>query len=208
MKHNTNDHSNAVYFALLNLADDGTYSITHVEINVPDKFIHIEKHLRPTFCPSCNARMHSKGIYTRRVNHPITQDSMNIYLIVHQRRWICKSCGHTENDSFPFLDKYSHSSNITPYLILDAFRNLSRSTADIAAQFNIPTPAHAWSSNVMWIFPSFPCRNIYPWMRYISISVIKINTLSSSWTLSPARSSISFTTAGVRPSKIIFCPSP
>lgn len=101
MKHNTNDHSNAVYFALLNLADDDTYSITHVEINGPDKFIHIEKHLRPTFCPSCNARMHSKGIYTRRVNHPITQDSMNIYLIVHQRRWICKSCGHTENDSFP-----------------------------------------------------------------------------------------------------------
>lgn len=123
MKHNTNHHSNAVYFALLNLADDGTYSITHVEINGPDKFIHIEKHLRLTFCPSCNARMHSKGIYTRRVNHPITQDSMNIYLIVHQRRWICKSCGHTENDSFPFLDKYSHSSNITPYLILDAFRN-------------------------------------------------------------------------------------
>ena len=27
MKHNTNDHSNAVYFALLNLTDDGTYSI-------------------------------------------------------------------------------------------------------------------------------------------------------------------------------------
>ena len=67
-----------------------------------------------------------------------------------------------------------------------------------------PTPAHAWSSNAMWIFPGFPCRNTYPWMRYISISVIKINTLSSSWTLSPARSSISFTTAGVRPSKIIF----
>ena len=78
MKHNTNDHLNAVYFALLNLADDGTYSISHVEINGPDKFIHIEKHLRPTFCPSCNARMHSKGIYTRRVNHPIIKDTDNL----------------------------------------------------------------------------------------------------------------------------------
>jgi len=169
MKHNTNDHSNAVYFALLNLADDGTYSITHVEINGPDKFIHIEKHLRPTFCPSCNARMHSKGIYTRRVNHPITQDSMNIYLIVHQRRWICKSCGHTENDSFPFLDKYSHSSNITPYLILDAFRNLSRSTADIAAQFNIS------DSSARLVFKRYVDLPRLPLPEYISVDEVYLN---------------------------------
>ena len=180
MKHNTNDHSNAVYFALLNLADDGTYSITHVEINGPDKFIHIEKHLRPTFCPSCNARMHSKGIYTRRVNHPITQDSMNIYLIVHQCRWICKSCGHTENDSFPFLDKYSHSSNITPYLILhssnitpylilDAFRNLSRSTADIAAQFNIS------DSSARLVFKRYVDLPQLPLPEYISVDEVYLN---------------------------------
>lgn len=133
MKHNTNDHSNAVYFALLNLADDGTYSITHVEINGPDKFIHIEKHLRPTFCPSCNARMHSKGIYTRRVNHPITQDSMNIYLI------------------------------------LDAFRNLSRSTADIAAQFNIS------DSSARLVFKRYVDLPRLPLPEYISVDEVYLN---------------------------------
>ena len=169
MKHNTNNISNASYFALLNLTDDGTYSITNVEFIGPDKFIHIEKYLKPTFCPACNARMHSKGIYTRKVNHPITQDSMNIYLFVHQRRWICKKCGHTENDSFPFLDKYSHSSNITPYLILDAFKNLSRSTADIAAQFNIS------DSNARLIFKRYVDLPRLPLPEYISVDEVYLN---------------------------------
>ena len=170
MKHNTNDNSNAIYFALLNLTDDGTFSITNVEIVGSDKFIHIEKYLKPTLCPSCNARMHSKGIYTRKINHPISQDSMNIYLIVHQRRWLCKACGHTENDSFPFLDKYSHSSNITPYLILDAFKKLSRSTADIAAQFNIS------DSNARSIFNRYVDLPRLPLSEYIS------GSMSRKWT--------------------------
>ena len=113
--------------------------------------------------------MHSKGIYTRKVNHPITQDSMNIYLFVHQRRWICKKCGHTENDSFPFLDKYSHSSNITPYLILDAFKNLSRSTADIAAQFNIS------DSNARLIFKRYVDLPRLPLPEYISVDEVYLN---------------------------------
>ena len=133
MEHNTNQNSN--YLALLNLADDGTYTVTKIEIIGSDKFVYIEKNLKPTLCPKCQSRMHSKGIYVRKVNHPISQDSMDTYLIVRQRRWVCKECGHTENDSFPFLDKYSHSSNITPYLILNAFKALTKSTAEIAAQY-------------------------------------------------------------------------
>ena len=103
------------------------------------------------------------------VNHPITQDSMNIFLIVHQRRWICKSCGHTENDSFPFPDKYSHSSNITPYLILDAFRNLSRSTADIAAQFNIS------DSSARLVFKRYVDLPRLPLPKYISVDEVYLN---------------------------------
>ena len=45
------------------------------------------------FCPSCNARMHSKGIYKRTVKHPIFQDSTLLNLIIRQRRWRCPDCG-------------------------------------------------------------------------------------------------------------------
>ena len=43
MEHNTNQNSN--YLALLNLADDGTYTVTKIEIINSDKFVYIEKNL-------------------------------------------------------------------------------------------------------------------------------------------------------------------
>lgn len=46
MEHNTNQNSN--YLALLNLADDGTYTVTKIEIIGSDKFVYIEKNLKPT----------------------------------------------------------------------------------------------------------------------------------------------------------------
>ena len=82
MEHNTNQNSN--YLALLNLTDDGTYTVTKIEIIGSDKFVYIKKNLKPTLCPMCQSRMHSKGIYVRKVNHPISQDSMNTYLIVRR----------------------------------------------------------------------------------------------------------------------------
>ncbi len=167
MEHNTNQNSN--YLALLNLADDGTYTVTKIEIIGSDKFVYIEKNLKPTLCPMCQSRMHSKGIYVRKVNHPIFQDSIDTYLIVRQRRWVCKECGHTENDSFPFLDKYSHSSNITPYLILNAFKTLTKSTAEIAAQFNIS------DSTARLIFKRYVDLPRLPLPEYISIDEVYLD---------------------------------
>ena len=167
MEHNTNQNSN--YLALLNLADDGTYTVTKIEIIGSDKFVYIEKNLKPTLCPKCQSRMHSKGIYVRKVNHPISQDSMDTYLIVRQRRWVCKECGHMENDSFPFLDKYSHSSNITPYLILNAFKALTKSTAEIAAQFNIS------DSTARLIFKRYVDLPRLPLPEYISIDEVYLD---------------------------------
>ena len=40
MEHNTNQNSN--YLALLNLTDDGTYTVTKIEIIGSDKFVYIE----------------------------------------------------------------------------------------------------------------------------------------------------------------------
>ena len=45
MEHNTNQNSN--YLALLNLTDDGTYTVTKIEIIGSDKFVYIEKNLKP-----------------------------------------------------------------------------------------------------------------------------------------------------------------
>ena len=64
MEHNTNQNAN--YLALLNLTDDGTYTVTKIEIIGSNKFGYIEKNLKPTLCPMCQSRMHSKGIYVRK----------------------------------------------------------------------------------------------------------------------------------------------
>ena len=39
----TQHNQNSNYLALLNLADDGTYTVTKIEIIGSDKFVYIEK---------------------------------------------------------------------------------------------------------------------------------------------------------------------
>ena len=51
------------------------------------RIITVSKKAVPTFCPVCESRMHSKGIYTRTVNHPIMQDGRQIILKLQQRRY-------------------------------------------------------------------------------------------------------------------------
>ena len=41
MEHNTNQNSN--YLALLNLADDGTYTVTKIDDNVKIKFTKMDR---------------------------------------------------------------------------------------------------------------------------------------------------------------------
>lgn len=91
--------------------------------------------LLPVFCPNCGCRMHSKGMYARTVNHPVLQDSFKLVLVVHQRKWKCTSCTTYLNESLPFLQPYRQSTTLTPLLILEALKDLNRSTASIARQF-------------------------------------------------------------------------
>ena len=104
---------------LIGLKDE-RIKITKIEVIDSTKFIHIEKILTPEFCPVCNSRMHSKGIYKRVVNHPILQDGYQLKLIVYQRKWKCTNtiCNFTHNDEFTFIGKHKQSTNITPYMIL------------------------------------------------------------------------------------------
>ncbi len=48
-------------------------------------------------------------------------------MIVKQRKWHCDECNLYMNDSFPFFDRYAHSTTITPLLILNAFKRLDQS---------------------------------------------------------------------------------
>lgn len=131
-----NDDFNSFY-QFLNIPNDGSFKITDIQIVDDVKFIHIFSILRPCFCPVCSARMHSNGLHIRKANHPILQDTFKLVLLVHQRQWICSSCGKSINESFPFLERYAHSTNMTFFYVLEAMKDLNRSTASIARQFNM-----------------------------------------------------------------------
>ena len=124
-------------FKLLSLPDDGSISIDNVEVAGDTKYVYISRPPIPTYCPNCSCRMHSEGIYKRKIKHPILQDSTCIIFIVSQRKWKCTNCKTYVNESYPFFKPYKQSTDITPMLILEAMKDLSRSTASIARQFHL-----------------------------------------------------------------------
>ena len=160
-------------FVLLNIPNDGTYNINKVEDNGSIKYIDISRPASPTFCPYCGEIMHSRGLTTRTVNHPIMQDGSSIILKVHQRRWRCTGCNFEENESYPFLPKYSRSSSITPFLVLEALKDLNRSAVSVAEQFNIS------DSTVHNIFSQYVDLKRLPLPEYISIDEVYMNISSN-----------------------------
>ena len=92
---------------LLNL-EDTDLIVNGPVISKGVKTLTLTKKLKPTFCPVCGAKMHSKGIYPRTVNHPVLQDGTRLVLKLNQRRWKCTNpvCAHTCNDSFSFVEPH------------------------------------------------------------------------------------------------------
>lgn len=66
--------------------EDKDIVISKILIDGNTKEIHLEKVLKVEFCPACSSRMHSKGKYIRKINHPILQDGFQLKLIVAQRK--------------------------------------------------------------------------------------------------------------------------
>lgn len=123
---------------LLDLKDSDV-EIKSVTLHGNVKEITLEKKNTAHYCPICGFKMHSLGIYTRKVNHPILQDGFTIRLLVRQRRWRCSNpaCRNINTDRFAFLEKRKRSTNITELLIVQAFKDYNLSAAQIAARFNV-----------------------------------------------------------------------
>lgn len=154
---------------LLNISNDPSIFVDHIDIADDIKSIHIFRRPDPNFCPRCNCRMHSKGFYIRKVNHPVLQDTTRLFLIIHQRKWYCPHCGLYLNDQFPFLERYAHSSNITPLLVIDAMKDLNKSAAQVARQFNMS------DTQVHDLFNAYVDLPRLPLSEYISIDEVFLN---------------------------------
>lgn len=123
---------------LLNLEDADIF-ISDITISGTKKILTLETHPIIHFCPICGFKMHSRGIKTRTVNHPILQDTYELILKLKQRRWRCtnQQCSYTTNETFNFVNKRRRVTNATDMLIINAFRDLSVSASSIAEKFNV-----------------------------------------------------------------------
>lgn len=121
---------------LLNL-EDSNIIVTDIMIENSRKTLVLETRSEAHFCPSCGFRMHSRGIKKRTISHPVLQDGYELVLVLKQRRWRCTNpaCLYTANEEFRFVNKGRRSTNATDMMIVQAFKDLSESAADIARRF-------------------------------------------------------------------------
>ena len=117
--------------------EDSSLNITDVTISGNKKIVTLETVPTVHHCPVCNFRMHSRGIKTRTINHPILQDTYQLVIKLKQRRWRCTNpiCQYETNETFNFVHKYRRNSNATDLLIVNSFRDLSNTAVKIAETF-------------------------------------------------------------------------
>ena len=135
------------------------------------KILTVTKKLEPVFCPVCGSRMHSKGIYTRTVNHPVLQDGYQLILELKQWRWRCTYplCDNILNDSFSFVQPNKRNTNITDISIVMAFKDLHLSAAQIAERFSV---SDTYAINTFARHVDMPRRQL---PEIISIDEVHVN---------------------------------
>lgn len=123
---------------LLGLKESGI-NILSVKETTKTRTVALEKVITAHYCPACGCRMYSKGVYRRKVNHPIMQDGLQLILEIHQRRWQCinPSCRQIETDEFSFVDKHRRNTSYSDLLIVNAFRDPCASASQIARRFHV-----------------------------------------------------------------------
>lgn len=123
---------------LLDLEDENV-EISGPEVKKDRKILTISKRLEPTWCPVCGSRMHSKGIYTRTVNHPVLQGGLPLMLKVRQRSWKCTNdaCGHFCSDRFSFVDPGRRMTNVSDLAVVMGFKDMKLTARQIAERYNV-----------------------------------------------------------------------
>lgn len=123
---------------LLGIEDEDLEIISSEEKN-GQKLLTVSKQLTSHFCPKCGFKMYSRGKKERRVKHPVLRDGCQLYIRILQRRWRCSNydCNYDISDTFKFVDKYKQTTKVTELLVLDALRDIGKTFADIAREYNI-----------------------------------------------------------------------
>lgn len=117
--------------------EDTDIVVSDVRVVENQKIITLETPVSPHYCPICGFRMHSRGIKTRKISHPILQDGYELLLHLKQRRWRCTNpdCLYESNESFRFVNQHRRSTNATDMMIILAFKDLNETAASIAKKF-------------------------------------------------------------------------
>lgn len=125
--------------------EDSEIIIKDIQIHGQTKTLFLETPPIAHFCPICGYRMHSRGVKSWKIKHPILQDNYSLILILKQRRWRCSNpeCRYDTSESFKFVNRQRRTTNATDMLIVNAYRNLLDTSASIAKRFNVSdTYAH------------------------------------------------------------------
>lgn len=124
--------------SLLNLEDSGV-EVESIATSGQTKTVTLFTRPRTRFCPQCGYIMHSRGVKTRTINHPVLQDAFHLILLLKQRRWRCTNpdCRFDEAEEFNFVNKNCRNTRATDLLVVNEFRNLNRTATEIAEWFNI-----------------------------------------------------------------------
>ena len=151
--------------------EDSEIIISNISIQGSRKFLTLETLPAVHFCPSCGFKMHSRGIKTRTINHPILQDHYELVLLLKQRRWRCTNpdCSYETNESFKFVNKSRRSTNATDMLIISAYRDLAASSVSIANRF------HVSDSHVMDVFDRYVKLDRLPLSDIISVDEVHLD---------------------------------
>ena len=151
--------------------EDSKIIIEDITTNDRVKTITLSTRPEARFCPQCGFRMHSRGIKTRKINHPILQDTYQVRILLKQRRWRCtnEQCAREENETFNFIGKRRRNTNASDFLIVNEFRDLNISAADIARKFGTS------DTHVLRVFDRYVNMKRLPFSDVISIDEVYLN---------------------------------
>ena len=113
------DHS--YLFKLLNIPMMVLLSSTMLKSSLIQICIYLST-IYPSYCPNLFLQNALKGIYKRKIKHPVLQDGTCIIFIIEPKEKLkCTNCSTYVNEDFPFFQHYSNPSDITPLLVLEGY---------------------------------------------------------------------------------------